>query len=208
MIRVASLDPHPTVRAGADAVLRAQHDLVSVGSAAGSRELWTLLNRTRPDVVLLGLGPHLGDDLGVCLRIKTRLLGPRVVIHAATPGADLVVPATLARADGMVGKAAEVRELLLVLRAVAAGERVLPALTPRLQAAAAARLEPHDRAIYAMRLAGTRRRDIAMTVGLSGRQLDARVRTIIATLADPERRDPPEHPAGVAPAWPDTGDAA
>ncbi len=216
MIRVAILDRHPTVRAGAEALLRGQHDLVPVGSAADPQALWTLLNRTRPDVVLLGLEGHGGDELGLCLRIRTRLLGPRVVLHVAEPSTELIVPATLARADGMVGKAAEVRELLHVLRAVAGGEPLLPALTPRLQADAGARLDPHDRAIFAMRLAGTRSRDIATTVGLSGPALDARVRSLIATLADPEpqparapdRRGRPASRADLAPARPLTGDAA
>lgn len=212
MIRVAILDRHPTVRAGADALLRGRHDLVPVGCAADSHELSTLLNRTRPDVVLLGVGPHVGDDLGLCLSIRTRLLAPRVVLHAAEPGLGLIVPATLARADGLVGKAAEPRELLHALRAVAAGERLLPALTPRLKGEGAARLHPQDRAIYAMRLAGTRSRDIAATVGLTGHQLDARLRTIIATVAgcdpDPARPERPGHAAAIAAAWPVTGDAA
>jgi DNA-binding NarL/FixJ family response regulator len=134
------------------------------------------------------------------------------VLHVAEPSTELVVPATLARADGIVGKSAEVRELLHVLRAVAGGERVLPAVTPRLQAAAGARLAPQDRAIYAMRLAGTRSRDIATTVGLSGPALDARIRAVIAALAEPEpepdRGDRPGPVAGLAPARPLTGDAA
>ena len=198
MIRIAILDRHPTVRAGADAVLRAHHDLVPVGAAADGRELWTVLNRTRPDVVLLEHSSHLGDDLGLCLRITTRLLGPRVVIHAAEPRTDLVVPARLASADGIVAKAADVRDLVHAVRTVARGGRVLPCATPRLVAEAGARLTRRDRAIYAMRLAGTAPGDIAATVGLSRSELEARVRAILATLSGAPACAGPEPPAGAA----------
>jgi hypothetical protein len=58
----------------------------------------------------------------------------------------------------------------------------MPAITPALQARAAARLTPRDRAIFAMRLADTPASDIATTVGLDGHALAARVDAIVATL--------------------------
>jgi DNA-binding NarL/FixJ family response regulator len=204
MVRVAILDRHPTVRAGAGAVLRDQHDLVPVGAAADGAELWTLLGRAQPDVVLLDHSPHLGDDLGLCLRIKRRLLGPRVVVHAAVPSAGLVVSATLAGADGIVAKAADVRELLHALRAVAGGHDAMPAVTPHQQTQAGALLARRDRAIYAMRLAGTRPREIAAVVGLSTAELHARVRAIVAILAAGGRAAaPPARFVRPAPAAPE-----
>jgi len=183
MIRIAVLYNHPAVRTGVDALLRAQPGLAPVGTAADPRELWPLLHRARPGVVLLDHQPGSGDRLLLCLRIKARLLHPRVVICATDAGTDLIVPATLAGVDAIVDKAADLRELLHAIRAVGAGERVLPLITPRLQSEAAARLEPIDRAIFAMRLAGTTASDIAATVGLSRRELGGRVAAIFATLA-------------------------
>jgi hypothetical protein len=48
---------------------------------------------------------------------------------------------------------------------------------------AAAELDAADRAILAMRLAGTHRREIADTVGITLAQLDGRSAGILATLA-------------------------
>jgi DNA-binding NarL/FixJ family response regulator len=182
LIRVAVLDPHPAVRAGVEAVLTAQHDLAPAGSAAGEQELWPLLNRSRPDVLLIDQPPRSGDGLVICRRVKGALLAPRVVLCAADAGPALIVPAALAEADALVDKAADLRELLAAIRAVASGARPRPRITPRLQAQAAARLGHRDRAIFAMRLAGTTPRDIAATVGLSGRALDARLTAIVAAL--------------------------
>ena len=75
---------------------------------------------------------------------------------------------------------------------VARGEHALSHITPRLQAQAAARLSLADRAIFAMRLAGTAQREIAATVGLSVHDLDARTTSILATLSDGEEPAPPQ----------------
>jgi DNA-binding NarL/FixJ family response regulator len=182
MIRIAVLDRHPAVRAGVDAILRDQQGLAPAGSAADPRELWTLLYRARPDVVLVEHDPGTRDGLAVILRLKGGVQAPRAVLTAAQPGPELVVPATLAGADAIVDTAAEVRELAGSIRAVAGGERRLPPITPALQARAAERLEPQDRAILAMRLVGTTPADIATTLGLSRRDLAARVRAIVGAL--------------------------
>ena len=172
--RVATLDHHVAVRTGVEAILHAQHDIEPVGSAGGAHELWPLLHRTRPDVVVL-------DSLELCLRVKARRLGPRVVVYSAS-GDDAVVAARLAEADAIVDKGADVRELLEAIRAVARGERALPKITRRLQVQAAERLAPRARAIFAMRLAGTPPGDIASTAGLSPRELVSRSAAIVAAL--------------------------
>jgi DNA-binding NarL/FixJ family response regulator len=180
MIRVAVVDRQPAVRAGLDAIISAQPDLVAVGGAADARELWPLLHRARPDVVVLdaSTGP---EALALCLWVTSRLLGPRVVLFAIDVSSDAIVPAALAGADAL-DKAADVRELLHAIRTVAHGERALPRITPRLQKDAARRLAPRDHAIFAMRLAGTAPGDIAATIGLTAGELDARSTAILAAL--------------------------
>ncbi|HEX2105010.1 MAG TPA: response regulator [Solirubrobacteraceae bacterium] len=182
MIRIAVLDRHPAVRAGVDAILRAQPGLAPAGAAADPRELWAVLYRTRPDVVLVEHDPGTRDGLAVCLRLKGGVQAPRVVLSAPDPGPELVVPATLAGADALVDRAAELRELARAIRTVAGGDRLLPAITPALQAGAAERLAAQDRAILAMRLAGTTPADIAATLGLSRSDLGGRLRAIVGAL--------------------------
>ena len=197
MIRIAILDRRPVVRAGLEATLVAQPGLASAGAAADRRDLWPLLYRTRPDIVLLEHGPRASDALGVCLRIKTQLPAPGVLLCTTGAGDELIVPATLAGADAIVDTGGDLRELVHAIRVVGGGGRVMPAVTPRLQARAAARLGPHDRAIFAMRLGGTSPADIAATVGLAPRRLAGRVQAIVAMLGGGDDAVP--LPAGRAP---------
>jgi DNA-binding NarL/FixJ family response regulator len=178
MIRVAILDRHPAVRAGVDALLRAQPGFATVGSAAGAHALLSLLYRTDPDVVVL-------DDIELVPRVKTETPRTRVVVYAADATPDLAIAAAIAGADGAVDKTADAEELLRGIRDVAAGVRALPCVTPRMRARAAARLEPRDRPILAMRLAGTSARDIAAVIGVSAASLNARVRAIVSRLVAP-----------------------
>jgi DNA-binding NarL/FixJ family response regulator len=191
MIRIAVLDRHPAVRAGLDATIREYPGLACAGAAADRRELWVLVYRARPDIVLVEHDPGVSDGLGVCRRLKAQRLGPRVVLCIAGADTSHVVPATLAGADAIVDKAADLRVLVHTIRVVGAGGRVMPAITPALQARAAARLAPQDRAIFAMCLAGTDDADIASIAGLDRRALAARVEAIVATLG---ARTAAEHP--------------
>lgn len=174
MTRVAILDRHPAVRAGLHALLRSQPGLAFAGSAAHRRELLGLLYRTDPDVVLV-------DDLDLVRRVKTEAPRTRVVLYVSDPAPDLLLAAAIAGADGVLNKAADERELLCALR----GEPVLPRVAPQVQARAAARLDPRDRAIFAMRLAGESARDIAAVVGMTVAALNGRVHAIVSQLTVP-----------------------
>jgi DNA-binding NarL/FixJ family response regulator len=178
MIRVAILDRHPAVRAGLDSLLRRRPGLAAAGCAAHPRELLGLLYRTDPDVLLL-------DRLDLVRRVKTEAPRTRVVLYVADADPETVLAARVAGVDGVLDKAADTRELLRAVRAVAAGETVLPRVAPTSRARAAARLDPRDRPIFAMRLAGTNPRDIAGVVGLTVAALNARDGAIVAQLAAP-----------------------
>jgi len=179
MVRVAIVDRRPAVRHGYEAILRARHDLAPAGSASGRLELWPLAYRTDPELILVG-EPEGEDQLALCLRIAAKLPRARLVVAAERP--ELALPAAFARVHGVVAATADVHCLLDCLRAVARGESRLPEISAATQRAAAARLGAHDRAILAMRLAGTPERDIARTVGLHRRALPGRYARIVAAL--------------------------
>ena len=158
MIRIITVDPRPAVLAGVEAILRERPGIAHVGSAQDRYALWPLLQRTHPDVVLLDVQHD--EDTGPAL-----------------------VPAAFAGADGLIGRTAPVRELVETLREVGAGSSRLTELPLRLRSRAAERLAPADRAILAMRLAGTARADIAKVAGLHLSDLPGRLAAIAAQLA-------------------------
>jgi DNA-binding NarL/FixJ family response regulator len=172
MIRVVVCDHHPATCAGVNAILHEHAGVVGVGVAAGRRALWPLLYRADPDVVVL-------DDLRLCLAVRARHPQTRVVLHAAHGGFSMVVPAAFAGAHALVDKRCSPAELVAAIR----GEHPLPVITPRLQRHAAAQLGPTERAILAMRLAGTPDREIAATIGMDPRAIGARNAQIVDRLS-------------------------
>ena len=121
------------------------------------------------------------DELEHVRRVKIEAPRTRVVLYVAEPAPELLLAAAIAGADGVLDKAADTSELLCALR----GEPALPAVAPQVQARAAARLDPRDRPIFAMRLAGTSVRDIAGVVGMTVAALNMRVQAIVAQLTVP-----------------------
>ena len=183
MIRIVIVDDHPALRTGLDTVLASEPGLVPVGSAGSPGELWPMLTARRPDVVLLDYHLPGGEDgLQVCRRIKSRLLAPKVLLYSAYAGSSLSIPATIAGADGVIGKGIPARELYEAIRRVAQGERVLPPIAPELMLEASERLDPEDMPILGMLLHDTTTSDIADLVHLDHKAVERRIDQIIARL--------------------------
>lgn len=112
MIRVAVVDDHPALRAGLQTVLDSEPHIVFVGGSDGAEEhMWPMLNLVRPDVLLLDYHLPRGDGLQLCYRVKQDVPAPRVIIFTAYASPTLALPATLARADGILAKGAGARDL-------------------------------------------------------------------------------------------------
>jgi DNA-binding NarL/FixJ family response regulator len=116
MIRVLVVDDHPVLRAGLEAVLRAEPGFVCVGTAADGHELMCVLRRTRPDVVILDR--RLGDEDGLALSVTVRAepAAPDVVIYTANPESGLELRAREAGAYSVIEKGSDVDELFDALR--------------------------------------------------------------------------------------------
>jgi DNA-binding NarL/FixJ family response regulator len=182
LTRVAVLDRHPAFRFGVDAFLKPECDLELVGAAADTRELWPMLQRVDPDVLLVDHEPDRPDRLALCLRIKARTRA-KIVLCANEPRDDLAVLAGVAGADAIVDKSADPRELLDTLRKLAAGEPALPTPTLRQQARAGTLVAAEDRPVFAMRLAGTAPAEIAGVGGFPAAELEPRLAAILVSLA-------------------------
>jgi DNA-binding NarL/FixJ family response regulator len=196
MIRVAFLDDHPAVRAGLEAILAPEPDLQSVGSAADEEELWPLLRRARPSVVVLDVHHPGRDGLALTLQLRRSLQAPAVILYPSSTPATLRVAAALAGADAVVGKSSPARVLLEAIRDAAREPHRPKPIPARLKAEAAARIDPADHAILAMGLAGESPADIGATLGRTATAIVERIAAIVAALAP---ADPPRIPAwGVA----------
>jgi len=181
-IRIALLDDHPAIRAGLAAVIAPEEDLRLVGVAAHEAELWSLVRGTRPDVVLLDLHNPGGDALHLCFALTGQVQGPALVLYTGHSDDALLVAATLAGAGAVVSKSSPVSTLLDAIRSLARTPHTLPPIERRGQRDIAARLDPADPAILAMRLAGGSTDDIGQTLRLPSPTIRDRIAGIIARL--------------------------
>jgi DNA-binding NarL/FixJ family response regulator len=182
MIRVLLVDDHIALRAGLTAVLNAEPGIVPLDAASSEADLWPALRRTRPDIVLLDYHLPGRDGLALCREIKRTMPPPKVLLYSAYAVASLAIPALLAGADGLVHKGAPATELYEALRMVAKGRRVLPPFSRELLDAAVARVDPDDLPVLGMVLDETPRGDIAITLRIDPRALDARIECMLERL--------------------------
>jgi len=183
MIRVVIVDDHPALRAGLRAVLDAEPGIVFAGESTGEEEhVWPLLNRSRPDFVLLDYHLPRGDGLQLCYRIKTDVPAPRVVLFTAYASPTLALPALLARADGVLDKGLGARELFEAIRRVHGGERLVPPVSRTVLEEGVSKLDSEERAIVGMLLDGASDREVADTLRIQPRDVRHSVRRILSTL--------------------------
>ena len=134
-IRVIVVDDQRLVRTGFAAILSTEEDIEVIGEASNGEEAIVLVDRLRPDVVLMDIRMPVMDGVEATLR----LAGPnaqrptKVLILTTFDIDELVHNALQAGASGFLLKDAPPEELVHAIRVIAAGEALLaPSVTRRL----------------------------------------------------------------------------
>jgi len=183
VIRVIVVDDHPALRAGLHTVLDSEPGIAYAGESNGSEEsLWPLLHRVEPDIALLDYHLPKGDGLQLCYRIKQQVPAPGVIIFSAYASPELLLPARLAKADGVLNKGVAARELFETIRGVAAGEGLLAPPSAALLHEAHAHIAQEDRALVGMLLDGAGEAEAARTLGTTVSDVRHSVQRILSTL--------------------------
>jgi DNA-binding NarL/FixJ family response regulator len=125
MIRVLVVDDHPVLRAGLEAVLRAEPGFIAVGGAADGLEMQELVARGAPDVVVLDRHLAREDGIELCRALRRRHGAPAVVLYTACDDHGLEATARAAGAFALVEKAAAVDELFDAVRLAARAVRAV-----------------------------------------------------------------------------------
>jgi DNA-binding NarL/FixJ family response regulator len=178
-IRVAISDDHPVVRQGLRSFLEAQGFEV-VGEAADGDEAIRLVERTQPDVLLTDVVMPGVDGIEAIRRLRAVGSSVGILVLTSFSGADQVIPAIRAGADGYMLKDAGPAALDGAIRAVHRGE---PLLAPEAAAVVMAKVAgapdastPADESVDPdlERLTAREREVLAgLGRGLSNRQLAA-----------------------------------
>ncbi|MEH0627054.1 MULTISPECIES: response regulator [Streptomyces] len=167
-IRLLLVDDDPLVRAGLSFMLGGADDIEIVGEGADGDEVDALVERTRPDVVLMDIRMPTVDGLMATERLRARADAPQVVVLTTFHADDQVLRALRAGAAGFVLKDTPPADIVEAVRRVAAGDPVLsPAVTRRLMAHAAGSAPDTRRGAARSRVAvlNDRERAVAVAVG-------------------------------------------
>lgn len=176
MIRLALAEDHKIVRWAIREALSTAEDLEIVGEAGTAAETLAMLRDVKPDVLVLDL--TLPDRSGIDVLNEMRQLetAPLVVVLTWHTEPSYAARAIAAGAHGYVSKSAQPEELLRAIRAVARGERVVPAAVEEMLASGAVNpagsLTARELQVMEMLARGMTNREIAGQLGISGKTVD------------------------------------
>jgi len=121
-VRIALVDDHRLVRAGIRALLEKTPQGEVVGEAADGREAFALIEKQRPDIVLIDIAMPGLNGLDAVDRIKKEWPETKVIILSMHANEEYVVRALRSDVSGYLIKDAAVDELEDAIRTVAQGE--------------------------------------------------------------------------------------
>ena len=141
-VRVVVADDQRVVREGLVTVLSVMPGVEVVGAAADGEQAVALVNRYRPQVVLMDLRMPRLDGVEATRRILAAHPATAIVVLTTYADDDSILSALRAGALGYLTKDAGREEIARALHAAAAGEAILdPAVQARLVAAAGPALD-------------------------------------------------------------------
>lgn len=170
-VRLIVVDDDPLVRAGLTLMLGGAEDIDIVGEGADGSEAAELVDRLRPDVVLMDIRMPVMDGLTATEALRSRPDAPEVVVLTTFHADEQVLRAIRAGAAGFVLKDTPPAQIVDSVRRVAAGDPVLsPAVTRQLMARATGagqeeRAGRAERARQRIALLADREREVAVAVG-------------------------------------------
>jgi DNA-binding NarL/FixJ family response regulator len=132
MIRVVLVDDQTLVRRGIRSLLELAGDVAIVAEAADGEEAVTVVERERPDVVLLDLRMPKKNGVEVLRTLHASGTLPPTIVLTTFDDDDALLDAVRAGAKGYLLKDVSLEQLTAAIRLVARGESFIrPAVTER-----------------------------------------------------------------------------
>jgi len=143
VIRVVLADDHAVVRAGVKAVLSSAKDIQVIGEGSNGREAVSLVERLKPDVLVMDLSMGEMDGITAAKEIAEKKLPTKVLILTMHAEEAYLVKVLEAGASGYLVKSAADRELVDAVRAVAHGDMYMQPTATRALAQGIMRKSEH-----------------------------------------------------------------
>src|ERR1700722_18171908 len=169
LIRILTVDDHPLLRKGIEALVNAEPDMKLVAEASNGEEAIEKFRSHRPDVTLMDLQMPGLNGIEAINRIQSEFPNARLIVLTTYTGDIQVLRALKAGARGYILKGRVHRELLDTIRAVHAGQKRIPPEIAAELADHAAEDELTTREIDVLRLiaAGSANKEIARQLSIA-----------------------------------------
>ena len=143
IIRVVLADDHAVVRAGVKAVLGSAKDIQVIGEGSSGRDAVNLVERLKPDVLVMDLSMGEMDGISATKEIVDKKLSTKILILTMHAEEAYLVKVLEAGASGYLVKSAADRELVDAVRAVAHGDMYMQPTATRALAQGIMRRSEH-----------------------------------------------------------------
>lgn len=172
-MRVLLADDHILVRSGIRRLLEDIPGVMVVAEADDGEQAVEIAQRENPDIVITDIGMPRMSGLELTAWLKHNLPQVRVIILSMHGASDYVAEAFASGADAYLLKRSASEELLLAIRAAAAGDVYLsPGVSRHVIRGERRRITPRQREVLKLVAQGKTTREIAAELGVSPRTVD------------------------------------
>lgn len=188
-IRVLAVDDHPLLREGIAGLIADESDMTLVGEAANGREAIEQFRAHRPDVTLMDLMMPEMNGVEATIAIRAEFPDARIIVLTTYTGDVQAARALNAGASGYLLKNSLRTELMVTIRAVHAGRRVLPPdlTTAMARHAAEEALSPSEIRILRLIAGGLSNKEIATKLAITEEAVKGQVKHILSKLGASDR---------------------
>jgi DNA-binding NarL/FixJ family response regulator len=188
-IRILTVDDHPLLRAGIEALVSSQSDMLVVAECSNGRDAIQQFRAHRPDVTLMDLQMPEMSGTDAIIAIRQEFPDARIIVLTTYTGDVQALHALQAGARGYLLKDAVQEELLDTIRAVHAGKKTLSPTVSQGIAEHATEDALTKAEVDVLRLIaqGMANKQIADQLSIAEETVKSRVKNILSKLAADDR---------------------
>jgi DNA-binding NarL/FixJ family response regulator len=188
-VRVLIVDDHPVMCSGLSNMLGMHENIAVIGSAGSGSEALKIIDREKPDLILLDLRMPGIDGISVLQELQNIPDSPKVVVLTSYAQDELIYRAIKAGARGYLRKDTSEDELVAAIMSVHAGMRYIPVdISSRLvERMTRSDLTPRELQTLELLAEGYTNKQIAAALHLSDYTVRHYVINIMEKLQAPDR---------------------